>query len=565
MRITYSDSPNFIAQKNAATNKPIWLYRVAISDILTEDLFLAEYDVDVYFASDVAGTVSTTALNATVVGSGTSWSSTLEVGEEILIGAEAARYTITAITDDTHIEVTPPHPLNQAGKSYVISRRYLRFPATHEGIGEDTDGTSDTISVNVANASREIQAHLELRDGLIGRTVTIRQVFADYLNDPTSYIQDQRHIDSVEANVSVVKFTLSSKLDLLEITVPRRKFMRGHCGWEYATANGGCWPSVGAPASFRADSVLLHAGEVSGLNIFPLYLGTVSAETSNLSYNAAEAKVSFAPVSIPELDENDADLIIDLRFSDPTQRYPGRGQIEITSSGTYDAEEWAIPAADIDALVITDIFQQFTIPLLNVIKIGTLNKLAINFLRWYEFSIGRRFRIQWRNAFLRAISTVSMAPAKFRAIDCKGLTKANGTLSIELKCNQPTKISALSQIEITSSGSPDIEEWALVDLTGAGWNNETQSITAAWQTFTVPMAAWATTGGELDVSAVNFLRVYALSTDATPLSLDWRNASLTWDSVVDACDKTRRHCRWHGNAARYGGFPGIPSRRTSRE
>jgi len=565
-RKDYADSPNYIADKNAETNKPIWLYRVAISDDLTDDLFLAEYDEDVYFASDVTGTVSTTALSNTVTGAGTSWESTLEVGEQILIGTETTRYTITAVTDDTHIEVTPAHPDNQAGKSYVISRQYLRFPITHSGIGENTEGSVDTMNVSVANASREIQAQLELRDGLLERMVTIRQVFANHLNDPTCYIEEKRFIDSVEANVAAVTFTLTSKLDLLDIRIPRRNYMRDHCAWEYKNNDGGCWPSGGAPATFRTDSVLLHAAEVSGLTTLPLYLGTITANTSDWSVNAAEAQVSFAPVSIPELDETDADLIIDMMVSDPTKLQTGTAQIEISSSGTHDSNEWAIPAADIDALDLTTAWQTFTIPLTNCLEEwGTLDKNAINYLRWYHFSTGNRIKIHWRNAYIRAIGTVSIAPAKFRTVDCKGLTKANGTLTIDLKCDEPTKISADSQIELTSTGTPDVEEWHLLDLTGTAWNNETQAITAAWQTFTVPLAAWATTGGELDVEGINFLRVYALSTDATPLSLDWRNAALSWPSVTDTCDKTLRNCRWHNNAARFGGFPGIPSRRTMRE
>lgn len=43
---------DFVTTKNAETNQPIWLYRVAITDNAAEDIFLAEYNENVSYFKD---------------------------------------------------------------------------------------------------------------------------------------------------------------------------------------------------------------------------------------------------------------------------------------------------------------------------------------------------------------------------------------------------------------------------------------------------------------------------------------------------------------------------------
>ncbi len=117
--------------------------------------------------------------------------------------------------------------------------------------------------------------------------------------------------------------------------------------------------------------------------------------------------------------------------------------------------------------------------------------------------------------------TISTAETTFTARNCTGLTKQNGSLLIDIKCSDWSKRldsppTVLCGLEITSSGSYDCEEW--------GYNITLLSITDEWQTFKIPLSDCVTTGGELNVSEIDYIRVYGHFSPAQTLS--WRNARL---------------------------------------
>lgn len=114
----------------------------------------------------------------------------------------------------------------------------------------------------------------------------------------------------------------------------------------------------------------------------------------------------------------------------------------------------------------------------------------------------------------------SVAAKAFTAVNCTGLTKANGVLKIDLKCDAPEKLSGTlgRQIELTSSGKSDVNEWWMYP--------PLSEITTSYKTFYLPLSNAGTYGGELDVSAINFIRIYAYSTDSGNITLSWRNAAI---------------------------------------
>jgi len=302
-------------------------------------------------------------------------------------------------------------------KDAATAQTYTAFPITHSDVRESNEGGENAPSLTIGNVSREIQAYLELYDGLRGRKVTIRQVDADLLDDSNAYYEQVFWIDSVVADETSATFRLSSRMDRLGRNLQRRHVARNHCECPYKKR--GCWLADGAggweaAAGFVADKA-------------PLYLARTVSDA--------------------------------------------------------------------------------------VTGIGVL-----------------------------------IAHVTFRPVDIYHLTKANGTLIIEIACDDPTKLTTDSQIEISSSGGEDSEEWSLTDITSLG-------ITSGWQTFELALAAWGTSGGELDPTAINFLRIYSVTTGTA--TLQWRNAYIQI-AGMDACDKTLRNCRLHGNARRYGGFPGVP-------
>jgi len=347
-------------------------------------------------------------------------------------------------------------------------------------------------------------------------------------------------------------------------------YRREFCHWTYAGA--GCYETgLAQPTGFVEGPMVLFAGEIDGSETFPLYNGQVSSWDE-----VPRASAAFNPVPLPQLTKANGTLVIDLKASHPSLFSLTNTQLEIGSGGGPDVEEWAVGATEIIALGITNAWQTFEIPFSTMYQVGAPIDVAsgINWIRFYSTSTGIPMTLFWRNAAVKfTAGEVSVAEAKFSLIDCKGLTKANGQMIVDLKCDFPARIGANSQIEVTSSGQQDTNEWAFSDLSGNVGTNLAGApiaITTGWQTHYIDLDTWVTTGDELDVEAINFVRAYAHSTGGS-LSLDIRNVRMAWPDVQDDngdydwCSKTLRHCRWHGNAARFGGFPGIPTRRTERE
>ena len=83
----------------------------------------------------------------------------------------------------------------------------------------------------------------------------------------------------------------------------------------------------------------------------------------------------------------------------------------------------------------------------------------------------------------------------------------NGYLHFYVYCSDITKIGDVGQIEITSSGTCDVNEynWNVIPyITKTGWNE-------IW----LDLSTAGTTGGSADLLQINFLRIYLLNASAT--------------------------------------------------
>jgi len=204
MPVTLPDS--FLQEKNAQINEPIYLYRVQISNNPgasgePEDLFLAEYHEDVPYFREDSG------------------------------------------------EFTP--------------QVYTRFPLTHSDITTNNEAMVDSLNVSVANVNREMQYYIEQYDGLSGRKVTIFLVFKSLLSESSAHIAHVFYVDGGTADENRITLNLTSKMDLLDVTLPRRLYMRSFCQWKLYKNTGGCWRASGeAPAGFVADITTTLTGSI---------------------------------------------------------------------------------------------------------------------------------------------------------------------------------------------------------------------------------------------------------------------------------------------------------------
>lgn len=111
---------------------------------------------------------------------------------------------------------------------------YNKFPITHDKISENADGAIDSNQVQLSNISRLIEYYLQNYD-LRGKKVSVKLVDADMLDDPDAYIEFSNYIDSYTSNVKDVIFNLTSKFNLIGLSLPTKLWLKDYCQWEFAS------------------------------------------------------------------------------------------------------------------------------------------------------------------------------------------------------------------------------------------------------------------------------------------------------------------------------------------
>lgn len=130
-----------------------------------------------------------------------------------------------------------------------------------------------------------------------------------------------------------------------------------------------------------------------------------------------------------------------------------------------------------------------------------------------------------RAAEFSALGNPAIAGLVIPAVDCTGLTKANGILKIDLKVNTPA-IMDVSYIEITSSGGPDVEEWNTIMSA-----SQKAQMNTAYQTFFFPLTNAITSGGELVVNQIDYIR-WVCHTTGGNIHIYWKNAEIVWEKEL---------------------------------
>lgn len=109
---------------------------------------------------------------------------------------------------------------------------YTKFPITFDAINENANGMIDTVTVTVCNVSRLIQSYLNDYDGLRGKKVVIRLVWANQLSDPDAKLDASFYVDTAAADDTDVQFACTTKLDILERKIPGEIYLRTHCRYK---------------------------------------------------------------------------------------------------------------------------------------------------------------------------------------------------------------------------------------------------------------------------------------------------------------------------------------------
>lgn len=116
---------------------------------------------------------------------------------------------------------------------------YFAAPIKYETVTENMAAEVDQINISFGNVDQSFVHYLEQHDGLRNCKVTIRTVFADLLNDATAFTDDIFYVSSAVMNQTSAMFSLKSKMDLLSIELPLRRFYREVCQWKFKSSECG--------------------------------------------------------------------------------------------------------------------------------------------------------------------------------------------------------------------------------------------------------------------------------------------------------------------------------------
>ena len=110
---------------------------------------------------------------------------------------------------------------------------YYRAPIKCENVTENSTGEIDQFMVNFGNVDRSFIHYLEAHDGLRSSKVTVRTVFADLLSEADAFSDDIFYVVASSTTQQNASFLLKSKMDLLHVELPLRRFYRDTCQWKY--------------------------------------------------------------------------------------------------------------------------------------------------------------------------------------------------------------------------------------------------------------------------------------------------------------------------------------------
>ena len=263
-----------------------------------------------------------------------------------------------------------------SGSDYA--QTYQASGVKNSGFSQNLDGKIDGTKLTLSNISKEMQYYLDQRDGLRKRKVTIRLVDRTMLDDPAAYSEYVYYVDSAASNTGTISLVLKSRFDILRVKIPRRIVTKNYCSWCYKKE--GCWPGDGAggftPPTWFSEKA------------FQISLG-VSNDTGGGATPAIIEK-RFRPLNLTNIDLlTGADYLeFQIRCSHPAKI--STNQLELSSSGTNDSEEYHIDAIDTFGVIDTA-WSTFQIPMNDIgwaAAGGAIDWSVVNYFRLYMYFTG---------------------------------------------------------------------------------------------------------------------------------------------------------------------------------
>jgi phage-related protein len=106
---------------------------------------------------------------------------------------------------------------------------YTKYVIWHDKISENLNGKIDRVNLTIGNVDRQIGYYLENYNGLREAEVRIKLVFLEELSNALVYDENVFAIADVSVNSEYADFVLASKLDVMDIRIPKRNYYRTFC------------------------------------------------------------------------------------------------------------------------------------------------------------------------------------------------------------------------------------------------------------------------------------------------------------------------------------------------
>lgn len=111
--------------------------------------------------------------------------------------------------------------------------QYTPYVINHGNINETLSGKINKLTLTIGNVNKTLQYYLDHYDGLKECKVIITMVFYEELDNPACYDRQAYFVEQSSSNKKIATLTLGSDLDVLNVTLPRRKFFRTYCLFKF--------------------------------------------------------------------------------------------------------------------------------------------------------------------------------------------------------------------------------------------------------------------------------------------------------------------------------------------
>lgn len=147
---------------------------------------------------------------------------------------------------------------------------YRPFPIGFEEMDESLAGDLPVLNISASNVTREVQAFLEHRGGLLGALVLIRIVNDAFLGDPAAAIGQRFTVGAATATDTSVSLRLS-QMPFFDISMPHQIYSRNRCrfgfkskecGWGFPSLPAGVTDSSSCDKTRNGENGCSHHGQL---------------------------------------------------------------------------------------------------------------------------------------------------------------------------------------------------------------------------------------------------------------------------------------------------------------